>query len=87
MIKSASFVKERNEALFSLDRERIERYVASRGCNEPVDDIVFWGGVYKAILCIPNAPVDVVEKALTWLEEHGMQPTINFPCIYQRSHN
>lgn len=40
----ASFVKERNEALFSLDRERIEAYFKKRGVETPKEDIVFLGG-------------------------------------------
>lgn len=83
MVKHASFVKERNEALFSLDRERIEKYMAGRGLGSPDEDIVFWASVYKAILAIPNAPAEVVVQALNWLEEHDMQPTIGEPCIYQ----
>ena len=38
----ASFVKERNEALFSLDRERIEAYFRKQGAEMPKEDIVFW---------------------------------------------
>ena len=46
-----NFVKERNEALFSLDRDRIEAYLAKHGdaTSENASDMVFWAGVYKAI--------------------------------------
>jgi hypothetical protein len=54
----ANFVKERNEALFSLDRKKIEAYCAKYGDSDSanVPDVVFWAGVYKAICEIKNAP-------------------------------
>ena len=61
----ASFVKERNDALFSLDRKKIEAYCAKYGDNDSADmpDVVFWAGVYKAICAIKNAPEDKVQIA------------------------
>ncbi len=68
-----SFVKERNEALFSLDRKRIEAYLAKYGDEDPANtsDQVFWAGVYKAICGINGAPKDVVAKARAWLLANG----------------
>ena len=34
-VRVASFVRERNEALFSLDRERIEAYFRKQGAEMP----------------------------------------------------
>lgn len=45
----AKFVKERNEALFSLDRSTIEAYLKKRGMGVPENDIVFWAAVYKSM--------------------------------------
>ena len=73
----ANFVKERNEVLFSLDRERIEAYFGNCGVELPEDDIVFWAGVYKSICNITNAPEDLVQKAKDWLHAHGMSERIN----------
>ena len=69
----ASFVKERNDALFSLDRKKIEAYCAKYGDNDSADvpDVIFWAGVYKAICAIKNAPEDKVQIAQTWLKAHG----------------
>lgn len=72
----ASFVKERNEVLFSLDKKRIESYLRKRGCEVPDNEIVFWAGVYKSICHITDAPADLVLKAKTWLFEHGMSPEV-----------
>lgn len=73
----ASFVKERNEVLFSLDRDRIEAYFGKQGVELPEDDIVFWAGVYKSICNITNAPEELVQKAKDWLHAHGMSERIS----------
>lgn len=67
------FVKERNEALFSLDRNKIEAYMKKYGQaeNEEVPDELFWASVYKAICGINNAPDELVSKALMWLHKNG----------------
>ena len=75
----ASFVKERNDALFSLDRKKIEAYCAKYGDNDSADvpDVIFWAGVYKAICVIKNAPEDKVQIAQTWLKAHGLSASIS----------
>ena len=67
-------IQERNEALFSLDREKIQAYCKKYGEYEMADlpDPVFWGSVYKAICQINGAPEAVVSKAKAWLAEHSM---------------
>ena len=67
------FVKERNEALFSLDRNKIEAYMKKYGQpeDEEVPDDLFWASVYKAICGISNAPDELVSKALMWLHKNG----------------
>ena len=71
-----AFVKERNEALFSLDRKKIEAYMIKYGETEiaQTPDVVFWASVYKAICSIKDAPEAIVNKAKAWLHEHGMSP-------------
>ena len=49
MTEIETFVKERNEALFSLDRARIEAYLEKIGESD-AEPIVFWAGVYKSDL-------------------------------------
>lgn len=67
-------LKERNAALFSLDRRRIEKYMAKYGDPIPknISDTIFWGSVYKAICSIDNAPEELVTKARMWLLTHNM---------------
>jgi hypothetical protein len=73
-----AFVKERNEALFSLDRKKIEAYMIKYGETEiaQTPDVVFWASVYKAICGIKDAPEAIVNKATAWLHEHGMSPNL-----------
>ena len=75
----ANFVTERNDALFSLDRKKIEAYCAKHGDNDSADmpDVVFWAGVYKAICAIKNAPEDKVRIARTWLKANGFSSSVS----------
>ena len=68
-----SFVQERNEALFSLDRKKIEDYLIKHGEPETANspDLLFWGSVYKAICGIKETPKDVLLKAQKWLSSNG----------------
>lgn len=68
-----SFVKERNDALFSLDRRKIEAYLIKYGEGDlaHTSDMLFWASVYKAICGIKGAPNDVVAKARAWLSAYG----------------
>lgn len=71
-------VQERNEALFSLDKNKIMAYL--RKYNLPTEassDVVFWAGIYKAICNIRNAPEPIVEEARAWLNERGFSTTIS----------
>ena len=67
------FVKERNDALFSLDREKIEAYMLKYGESEITEmpDETFWASVYKAICGIKGAPKELTQKAESWLAENG----------------
>ncbi len=68
------FVKERNEALFSLDRKKIEAYLIKYGETEFADtpDLLFWAGVYKAICGIKCAPPSWSIKLTAGLLKTGL---------------
>lgn len=74
----SDFAKQRDEVLFSLDRERINTFYAAKGLPPEKNEIVFWAGVYKAILVTTSAPQGLREKATTWLTAHGFSTEINF---------
>lgn len=67
------FVKERNEALFSLDRNKIEAYMKKYGELEveEIPEKLFWANVYQAICGIKDAPDELISKALMWLYKNG----------------
>ena len=68
------FVKERNEALFSLDKNKIMAFAKKYNnpiAKEGVSDEVFWASVYKAIYNITTAPPELKRVALRWLRQHG----------------
>lgn len=67
----SDYICERKEALFSLERNRIETYMSKYGEEEitSLPDAIFWSAVYKAICQIPNAPSSVVEKSRRLYED------------------
>lgn len=71
-------IKERNDALFSLDRKRIEKYLRKYGEAQIAEapDLIFWAGVYKAICNIKEAPADLADKARNWLLNNGFQTSL-----------
>lgn len=77
--RTSKIIKERNDALFSLDRNKIERYMRKYDITIPEDSIVFWGAVYKDICNIPAAPPELVGQARVWLYAHGMSEKFRFP--------
>jgi len=46
--KIAEMVKDRDEALLSLDEKKIRAYAAKYGVTMPTGWHSFWGGVHKA---------------------------------------
>lgn len=67
------FVKERNEALFSLNREKIEEFSRkySGSDDSELSDEDFWAGIFRAILGVKCSPPELVTQAKSWLLEHG----------------
>lgn len=76
MMNFAKFVKERNEALLSLDRKKIQRYCKKYGVVLPSSDEVFWRSVHKARCAITDLPLEERRKSVRWLREHGSSPDI-----------
>lgn len=70
------FVKERNEALFSLDEQKIKKVMSKYGVEIPSDQEVFWLAVHKAICSTRDAPEDLKAQSAAWLYEHGSTPDL-----------
>jgi hypothetical protein len=66
------FIKDRNEAFLSLDRNKIEAFIKKWDCCDiPSNERVFWAGVHKARLSIVSMPKRAKEISRKWLVEHG----------------
>nr|DAO85298.1 MAG TPA: hypothetical protein [Caudoviricetes sp.] len=71
-----AYAKERDEALWSLDEKRIKAFLNKYRMDWPENDVVFWAGVYKAVLAIVDTPEEVKVKARAWLDDHHMSESI-----------
>jgi hypothetical protein len=66
------FVKDRNEAFYSFDKERILAFIDKYHLPMNRDnDRVFWGAVAKAVVNIKDAPKSAVKRAETLLKNLG----------------
>ena len=65
-------IKDRNDALFSFDMQKILTYFVKYDIQLPEDPRVFWGSVAKAVLGITNAPEEAKVRARKILDELGM---------------
>lgn len=74
MIKK--YVKERDAALLSLDKRKIQLFMQNYCIPVPKDETIFWAGVHKAILHINAASREQRFDSLAWLIEHGFSPDI-----------
>ena len=67
------FLKKRDEALLSLDREKIIALSELSGTSRqpPDDERVFWAGVHYARLGVVGFSDEVKQVSREWLAEHG----------------
>ena len=65
------FIKDRDEALLSLDKEKILAYCRKYGIAMPKDELAFWAGVHKSILHINSATDEQKQRSCEWLTNHG----------------
>ncbi len=73
--KMKQFVKDRNKAILSLDKDKIMKYITkyNKDASIPSEEIVFWAGVHKAILGIISATEEQKEYSRKWLRENGFR--------------
>lgn len=69
-----NFIKERNSALLSLERKKIEKYCRKYGVPIPPSDLAFWMGVHKAICGLKGITEEQRQRSVNWLREHGSKP-------------
>ena len=70
------FVKERNEALLSLNAGQIRETFSKYGVNLPANDKVFWAAMHKARVEVVSFPEEVKEASRKWLTDNGFYPGI-----------
>ena len=66
-----TFRKDRDEALLSLDEDKIRTYCQTYGAPMSSDPTVFWASVHKARLQILSIPEEAKEVSRRWLRTHG----------------
>ncbi len=69
-----TFVRERDEALLSLDLSKVRVYAQKYKTPFPEDDELALATVHKAITALSNASEEAKAKSLLWLAERGMRP-------------
>lgn len=76
------FVKDRNEALLSLDKEKIDAYCKKYNVQLPESEKVYWMAVHKAIAGLIGLTGDArrtQEKSVQWLAERGIATYCRIP--------
>ena len=71
-----NFIKERNEALLSLDKKKIIAYMKKYGISIPQNEKIFWAGVHKAICSLyfvnkNKITLEQYTKSANWLKDNG----------------
>jgi hypothetical protein len=73
------FVRERNEAFLSLDKEKILRFLEKYNVQStPVDEETFWAGVHKVIFHIKSSTDEQKEISRRWLLSNGFSTDVTF---------
>ena len=76
-----NFIKDRNEAFISMDKDKIIAYCEKYKVFIPEDENVFWAGVHKAVcnlFLLEDSPISIEQynKSYEWLVAHGYSPLI-----------
>lgn len=70
----AEFNRERDEALLSMDEEKIRAMVRKWNGTEMLANAeIFWGSVHKAITGAGTLPIEVRRKSKAWLDARGLR--------------
>lgn len=66
----SNLTKERNEALYSLDKEKLLNYFKKYNIPIPHDELEFWANVHKERLYTISIPDYKKKQSFAWLIEH-----------------
>lgn len=70
------FVRERDEAILSLDEKKIKRFCKKYGVYIPESRRAFWAGVHKTIIMLRKATPEQKRYSEEWLTQHGFTTEI-----------
>lgn len=70
------YVKERDEVILSLDKEKIMKFSQKYGIHFPNSEKAFWAGVHKTILHINASSDEQKRNSWKWLIENGFSTDI-----------
>lgn len=77
------FVKERNDALLSLDENKIDAYMKKYNprFKKPENKKVYWASIHKSICNLflvesNDITLEQYERSYKWLSENGFSPII-----------
>lgn len=75
------FIKDRNEAFSSADKEKIIAYCKKYHISIPEDEELFWAGVHKSVCnlyLLEDSPINMKQfiTSSNWLREHGYTESI-----------
>ena len=75
------YIKDRNEAFVSGDKEKIIAYCKKYNIEVPEDEEVFWAGVHKArcnLFLYEDTFITpkLYNESYDWLIEHGYSPSV-----------
>jgi hypothetical protein len=76
----SQFLKERTEALLSMNRGKIVAYYRKYGEIIPKSEEVFWAGVHHARIALKDLPNSERMVSAKWLEERGFNPLLLRQC-------
>lgn len=65
------FIRDREQALLSLDEQTIRDYCRKYEIPLPDHQLKFWAGVHKARANMPSMPESARRQSRRWLIEHG----------------
>lgn len=80
-MENEEFIKDRNEAFASMDKEKIIAYCKKYDVFMPEDETTFWAGVHKVVcnlFLLEDSPISIKQynESYDWLAEHGYSPKI-----------
>lgn len=67
------FVQERDEALLSLNKEKIVLFCRKYEIYQPHNEMEFWKSVHKARVALKGIPEPEKEISREWLLQHGVK--------------